>query len=187
MSINNVVSNIALNSNTLALTAGSLGVKMASTGGVVATSTAYGAGLQLDPAFISARQGLVSNGNFLNMHVSPVAIVDNATVLAATAPLVINFCVQSIGQTVPYTGGGNVFLVWGTSPTGPRASQQLPASVFTSLADGQLVFFVNGAQAGANGADIAAKGLYLTCDTANFANGDCDFIFSVNYSIVAVN
>lgn len=187
MSINNVVSNIALNSNTLALTTGSLGVKMASMGGLVSTSTAYGSGLQIDAAFMNARSVVISNADFLNMHVTPVSIVDNATILPSTAPLLINFCIQSTGQTIPLSGGGNIYLVWGGSPSGPRASQQLPGSVLTTLANGQLVFFASGAQAGANGTDIAAKGLYLTCDTANFSTGDADFVCSITYSIIAVN
>lgn len=183
MSINNIVSNISLNSNTLAVTAGSLSVKTDSAGGVMATS----AGLQVDPTFISAASGLIANSDFLNMRVTPVAIVDNAAISNNTAPLVINFCVQSAGQTIPLSGGGNIYLVWGNSPSGPRASQQLPASVFTSLADGQFVFFVGGGSAGADGAALSGNGLYLTCDTANFATGDADFTYSITYSLVGVN
>lgn len=184
MSINNVVSTINLDANTLGMNGNTLGVNINTSGGVVPSSAINGPGLAIDQLYLGLVQTFIINSDFKTMHTTPVLILPPEYAPDQYVIYPISMVLQSTDQTVQMTGGGNVSIIWTSAPGGPKASAPIPANTFTSLLNHQFVFFEGPATQGVSKDAIVNQGLYLTCDSANFATGDADFVLSIYYRLL---
>jgi dTDP-4-dehydrorhamnose 3,5-epimerase-like enzyme len=90
-----------------------------------------------------------------------------------------------VQSTTQYTSGGNIFVVWGNSPSGPKATQNVPGNTLTSLTNNQMMFIPGGPASGVPVTSINETAIYLTNDIANFATGDGDFLVQISYRVIA--
>ena len=167
-----------------------LSVITSSDGGVLNSGGYSPAGLQIDPLFVAAQQGLtISASAWNNMHTTPIELLSTSYVTSTTAISLNSIVFQTHGQTQSFVNGGNVWVQYGSSPAGPQATQKIAATVINSLTPGTAQWFsipkyfntVSAAPLDVTG--TVNQGIYLYCDTQNFATGDAEFYVNINYSL----
>lgn len=179
---------VPLDTDAFFFSGGALAPVIAPAGGILKDSPTVGQGFQVDATFMQVIGTTITASQFKAMRASPVPLIGSVWAWTDTAIIVSDCILQLTGNTTAYTGGGDVYIQYGAPASGPAASDSLPAASITGLTNNQFVRIpCLGFPSAVNKTAINETGVYLTCNIAEFADGDGSFNVFLRYYLIPTN